>query len=73
MKSDGGGVRMLRVPHFFKSYTLGCDNSQKLFCWVHKFTKNYTVGYAIFIHKGLHSKITETACSSMLALQINYN
>ena len=26
-----------------------------------------------FLDKGLHSKITETACVSMLALKINYN
>ena len=34
--------------------------------------KNYTAGYTIFIDKGLHLKITETACMSMLALKINY-
>ena len=33
--------------------------------------KNYTAGYAIFIHKGLYSKITETAHVSMLALKLN--
>ena len=52
---------MLRVPNFVKTYTIGCANSQ-----------NYTVGYAIFIHKGLHSKFTETACVSKLVLKINY-
>ena len=57
------GVRMLRVPNFVKNYTIGCAN----------LPKNYTAGYAIFIHKGLHSKITETACISMLALKINYS
>ena len=68
------GVRMLRAPNFVKNYTIGCANSQKLYCWVRRFTKNYTAGYAIFIDKGLHSKIyTETACVSMLALKINYN
>ena len=54
IKSDQG-VRMLRVPNFVNNYTIGCANSQKLYCWVHEFTKKYTDGYAIFIHKGLHS------------------
>ena len=51
LKSDG--VRMLRVPKFFKSYTPGCTNSQKiilpgvlsykkLYCWVCYF---YTQGF----------------------------
>ena len=40
---------------------------------VPNFLKNYTAGCAIFIEKGLHSKITETACVSMLFLKINYN
>ena len=53
---------MLRVSNFVKNYTIGCANSQ-----------NYTAGYTIFIHKGLHSKFTETACMSMLVLKINYN
>ena len=35
--------------------------------------KSYTAGYAIFIQKGLHSKITETACVSVWALKINYS
>ena len=35
--------------------------------------KKYTAGFAVFIHKGLHSNITETACVSMLALKIDYN
>ena len=37
IKSDGGGVRMLRVPYFVKNYTIGCANSQKLYCWVRYF------------------------------------
>ena len=53
---------MLRVPNFVKNYTLGCANSQKLYCWVR-----------YFLDKGLHSKITETVCGSMLASKINYN
>ena len=52
-----------RVLQFTKKYTAGCANLQKM----------YTAGYATFIHKDLHSKITETACVSMLALKINYN
>ena len=40
---------------------------------VPNFLKNYTAGCAIFIEKGLHSNITETACVSMLFLKINYN
>ena len=40
---------------------------------VPNFLKNYTAGCASFIEKGLHSKITETACVSMLFLKINYN
>ena len=64
---------MLRVPNFVKNYTIGCANSQKLYCWVRQFTKNYISGYAIVIHKASHSKITETARVSMLALKINYN
>ena len=54
---------MLRVPNFLKNYTAGCANLQK----------NYTAGCAVFIEKGLHPKITETACMSMLFLKINYN
>ena len=38
---------------------------------VPNFLKNYTAGCAIFIEKGLHSKITETASVSMLFLKIN--
>ena len=54
---------MLRVPNFVKgNYTIACANSQKLYCWV-----------CYFLHKGLHLKITETACVSMLALKINYD
>ena len=67
---------MLRVPNFVKNYTIGCANSQKLYtaecanlqklyCWVRCC---YRQGV-----KGLHRKITETACVSMLALKINYN
>ena len=47
---------MLRVPNFFKNSTIGCANSQKnilLGALIYKL-KNYTAGYAIFIHKGLH-------------------
>ena len=53
------------VPYalIHKSYTAGWANLQK----------QYTAGYPIFLHKGLHEKITETACVSMLALKINYN
>ena len=57
---------MLRVPIFVKNYNIGCVNSPK-------FANNYTAGCAILIHKGLHSKITETVCVSILALKINYN
>ena len=53
---------MLRVPNFVKDYTIGHANSQKIIL----------LG-ALFVRKGLHSKITETACVSMLALKINYN
>ena len=54
---------MLRVPNFLKNYTADCANLQK----------NYTSGCALFLEKGLHSKITETACVSMLFSKINYN
>ena len=65
---------MLRVPNFFQNFTLGCGIHKTLHCWVRKFTKQkYTTGYAIFIHKDLLSKISEAACGSMMALQINYN
>ena len=65
---------MLRVPNFVKNYTIGCSNSQKnVLLGATNLQKDYTAGYAIFIYKGLHSKITETACVSMLALKINYN
>ena len=30
IKSDGGGVRMLRVPNFLKNYTAGCANLQTI-------------------------------------------
>ena len=30
----GGWVRMLRVPNFVNNYTIGCANSQKLYCWL---------------------------------------
>ena len=65
---------MLRAPNFVKNYTIGCANSQKILlgALIYKL-KNYTAGYAIFIHKGLHLKFTETACVPMLALKINYN
>ena len=35
IKSDEGGVRMLRVPNFVKNYTIECANSQKLYLWMH--------------------------------------
>ena len=57
IKSDRGS------KFFQKLYTRGCSNLQK----------NCTAGYAIFLHNGLHSKIAETACLSMLALKINHN
>ena len=53
---------MLRIPNFVKNYTIGCSNSQI-----------YTAGYAIFIHNGLHSKFTETACVSLLVLKIYHD
>ena len=55
--NDGGGSElMLRVSNFVKNYTIRCANSQKnilLGVLIYKL-KNYTAGYAIFIHKGLH-------------------
>ena len=38
-----------------------------MFPWGVLYHTNYTAGYAIFLHKSLHSKITETACVSILA------
>ena len=49
---------MLRVINCVKNYIIGCANSQK----------NYTAGYAIFIQKGLHLKITETAFVPILQI-----
>ena len=73
IKSDWGGVRMLRIPNFVNNYTIGCANSTKIIllgvliykmicCWVPYF---YTQGFTFII--------AETACILMLALKINYN
>ena len=57
MKSDGGQNA----------------NSQKIILLGVLIYKNYAAGYASFIHKGIHSKNTGTACMPMLSLKINYN
>ena len=69
----GGRVTKLKVPNFSNIIPWDALIHKKLYCCVCQFTKNYTAGYAIFIHKGLHSKITGTACVSMLAIKINCN
>ena len=62
---------MQTLPNFVKNYTIGCANSQKsilLGALIYKLT-NYTAECAIFIHKGLHLKITETACVPIAGLK----
>ena len=59
IKSDQGGVRMLRVPNFVNNYTIGCAKFillgaliyKMICCWVPYF---YTQGFTFII--------TETAC-----------
>ena len=68
IKCDGRGVRMLRVPNFVKNYTIGCANSQKIYSCCANLQKIYC-----WVRKSLYSKITKTACVSMLALKINHN
>ena len=50
----GEGGQNVKGTKFFKHYTLGCANSQKLILLGVLISKNYTAPYTIFIHKGLH-------------------
>ena len=71
------GVRMLRVPNFVKSYTIGCANSQKIilllvliykkiYCWLcYFYTQWFTLkNYwnCLHIHTDLKSKLLSRVC-----------